>query len=110
MKRILFDQGVPAPLKQFLEGNLVDTCFERGWSDLTNGDLITKADLEYDVFLTTDKNLRYQQNLSERKVAILVLPTTRWPMLKPYGIQIAEAVTELEFGKYREWDFPESVH
>ena len=101
--RILFDQGVPVPLRAFLEGE-INTCFERGWSHLSNGDLIEKADAEFDVFVTTDKNLRYQQNLEKRSVAILVLPTTRWPNLKKFGPEIALAVSELSKGTFIEWN------
>lgn len=107
MRRILFDQGVPAPLRQFLPTNSVETCYERGWSALTNGDLIAKANAFFDVFVTTDKNLRYQQNLSDRQVAILVLPTTRWPQLKPFGSLIADAIRTIGAGHYSEWIFPE---
>lgn len=54
--RVLFDQGVPAPLRSFLADE-VDTCHERGWSDLSNGELISKAESEYDTFVTTDNAL-----------------------------------------------------
>jgi len=82
-QRVLFDQGVPIPLKKYLLSSSVDTVYEQGWSTLDNGDLILKADLEqYDCFVTTDKNLKYQQNLSARTVAIAVLPTPSWPVLK----------------------------
>ena len=57
--RILFDQGTPAPLRRHLDGHVVDTAAERGWSDLDNGDLIENAEREgYDVLITTDQNLR----------------------------------------------------
>jgi hypothetical protein len=85
----------------------VKTCFECGWSELTNGDLIAQADLNFDVFVTTDKNLRYQQNLTDRRVAIMVLPTTRWPKLKPFGGLIAEEISNLGTSHYREWVFPD---
>lgn len=101
--RILFDQGVPVPLRAFL-GDKVHTCFERGWSHLSNGALIEKADTEFDVFVTTDKNLRYQQNLEKRTVAIVVLPTTRWPILKPFGPEIARAIGRLSKGEFIEWN------
>jgi hypothetical protein len=104
--RVLFDQGVPLPLKAFLDGP-VDTCYDRRWSHLYNGELISKAEIEYDAFVTTDKNLRYQQNLKGRMVAILVLPTTRWPALKPYGSIIAEAIADLKKGDFQEWFLPD---
>lgn len=104
--RVLFDQGVPAPLRSFFADE-VDTCYERGWSHLSNGELISKAESEYDTFVPTDKNLRYQQNLKDRRIAILVLPTTRWPMLKPHGPVIASAIGALQEGDFWEWSLPE---
>ena len=63
--KILFDQGTPVPLRQYLAGHSVDTASEKGWSDLDNGDLIDLADQEgYEVFVTTDQGMRYQQNLA----------------------------------------------
>jgi predicted nuclease of predicted toxin-antitoxin system len=61
--KILFDQGTLVPLRRFLPEHTVDTAYEKGWSALTNGDLILAAETEqYDVLITTDQNLRYQQN------------------------------------------------
>ena len=68
--KILFDQGVPVPLRRFLHPHSVDTAAEHGWSQLRNGDLLNQAESQgYDLFVTTDKNLRYQQNLSAGKLA-----------------------------------------
>ena len=106
MRRVLFDQGVPLPLQEALERFEVRTCYTMGWSSLSNGDLITKAEESFDVFVTTDKNLRYQQNLANRRVAIFVLPTTRWPALQPHGLLIANAIHQLEAGGYMEWLLP----
>ena len=80
--RILFDQGVPAPLRKYLTGHHVETAYERGWATMENGKLLTAAQTAFDLFLTTDKNLRYQQNLAGRTIAIAVLPTTQWPLLE----------------------------
>ena len=81
--KILFDQGVPVPLRRFLHPHSVDTAAERGWSQLRNGDLLNQAESHgYDLFITTDKNLRYQQNLSARMIGILVLSTTSWPRIR----------------------------
>ena len=63
--RVLFDQGTPAPLRHALVGHSVETAFELGWDTLQNGALIAEAENNgFDVLLTTDKNLKYQQNLS----------------------------------------------
>jgi predicted nuclease of predicted toxin-antitoxin system len=90
--RILFDQGTPVPLRQYLSNHQVDTAFEKGWSDLKNGDLLRKAEQEdYHLLITTDKNLRYQQNLAGRQLSILVLMSTSWPRIriKIQDIQLA---------------------
>ncbi|MEO6184204.1 MAG: hypothetical protein ABIP71_14090 [Verrucomicrobiota bacterium] len=80
--KILFDQGTPAPLRHTLANHSVVTAFEQGGSDLQNGDLIRVADAgDFQVLITTDQNLKYQQNLRGRKLAILVLLTTSWPKI-----------------------------
>ncbi len=68
--RVLFDQGPPAPLRTALVGHEVETAYEQGWSTLKNGDLLLVAEEHgFDVLVTTDMNLRYQQNLSARRMA-----------------------------------------
>lgn len=82
MKRELLDQGAPVPFREHLTDLLVDTAFERGWSTLKNGELLAEAETAgYSVLVTTDKNLRYQQNLAGRRIAIVALGTTSWPQL-----------------------------
>jgi hypothetical protein len=81
--RVLFDQGTPVPLRQVLVGHDVSTAYECGWSTLKNGELLAAAETQgFDVLVTTDKNLRYQQNLASRSIAILVLGTTSWPRIR----------------------------
>ena len=83
--RILFDQGTPAPLRQHLLGHIVDTVYERGWSTLKNGALLSIAEQAgYDVLVTTDQQLRYQQNLTGRRLAIVLLLTTSWPRIQQH--------------------------
>ncbi len=75
--RVLFDQGTPVPLRQYLIEHSVTTAYEEGWSNLSNGDLLKSAeDKGYQIFVTTDRNLRYQQNLRDRQIAIVVLLST----------------------------------
>lgn len=100
--RILFDQGTPAPLRGCLDEHEVSTAFELGWSTLRNGELIERADALFDVLITTDRNLRYQQNLSGRRIAILVLWTTSWPRLRDRAGDIALAIAGLKSGDYVE--------
>lgn len=100
--RILFDQGTPVPLRHHLSGHIVSTAYEKGWSDLANGDLLAKAESQFDLMITTDQNLRYQQNLKERKLAILVLPTTNWPEIQKHVSEVASAVSGMKSGVYLE--------
>jgi len=81
--RVLFDQGTPEPLRHVLTRYEVATAYERGWSQLTNGELLDAAEKEgYGVLVTTDSNLRYQQNLERRHIAIVVLSTPSWPRIQ----------------------------
>jgi hypothetical protein len=100
--RVLFDQGVPLPLREHLRNHEVRTAYELGWSLLRNGELLIKADEQFDVLITTDRNLRSQQNLSRIKMAIFVLPTTSWPRLQRMLGEVVAAVDSLKEGEYRE--------
>ena len=100
--RVLFDQGTPVPLRGYLSGHEVVTAFEAGWSDLSNGDLLAKAEEGFDVFVTTDKQLRYQQNLTGRTIAIVVLPYASWIKLERKVEKIASAVRTTKPSSYLE--------
>jgi hypothetical protein len=91
--RVLFDQGTPAPLRHLLVGHEVSTAYERDWSRLKNGDLLSAAEAHgFEVLVTTDTQLRYQQNLRTRRIAIIVLTTTSWPRIKASAAQVVSAV------------------
>jgi predicted nuclease of predicted toxin-antitoxin system len=96
--KILFDQGTPSPLRRLLKQHDVSTAHEMGWGELDNGELLTAAESEFDVLVTTDKNLRYQQKLAGRRLAVLILPTTSWPQLQAQQDQIAAAINALRSG------------
>src|SRR5258706_12109532 len=84
--RILFDHGTPAPLRRALSGHNISTAYEMQWTKLDNGALLKAAESDFDALVTTDQNLRYQQNLTGRRIAILILPTTSWPKISgAYG-------------------------
>ena len=100
--RILFDQGTPLPLKEHLPTHLVSTTFELGWSNLKNGELLLVAEGSFDLFITTDQQIRYQQNLAGRQLAILVLLSTSWPKIRTRVSQINEAVEKIRPGEYVE--------
>jgi len=87
---ILFDNGTPAPLRHALTGHVVVEAIERGWDAISNGELIAAAEAAgFDLLLTTDKNIRYQQNLAGRKIAFVVLGNQQWPTL-PCGVMLTE--------------------
>jgi hypothetical protein len=105
--RVLFDQGTPVPLRDLLGEHNVSTAYERGWSTLKNGDLLDVAQKEgFEVLITTDRNLRYQQDLSTRSIAIVVLGTTSWPRIRRGVPAVIRAVNGAASGSYLEVPFP----
>jgi len=116
--KILFDQGTPvplrsAPLRRFLASHEVVTAFDRGWGELQNGDLLRAAEADgFAAIITTDQNLRYQQHLPSRRLAILVLLTTDWRRIRQDADSVLQAVASLSSGDYvelpiRSWPKPE---
>lgn len=91
--RVLFDQGTPEPLRKYLAGHSVRTAYEEGWSRLRNGDLLAAAEAAgFEVFVTTDKNIRYQQNLAGRRIAIVVLAKQQWPAVRAHAQRVVAAI------------------
>lgn len=106
--KLLFDQGTPVPLRNHLPNHIVETAYEKGWSNLKNGDLLTQAEADgFDALVTTDQNLRYQQNLSARKISVVVLLTTNWPRIKNHIGLVVHAIEKLHAGSYEEIPFPQ---
>ena|ERR1035437_7752339 len=104
---IIFDQATPVPIRPYLEGRTIRTAAQLGWDKLRNGDLLTAAeDAGFDLLLTTDKNIRYQQNLAGRKIAIVVLGQQQWPQLRPHVRRVVEAVNSATPGSYAEFEIP----
>ncbi|MTJ11755.1 hypothetical protein FJR11_03920 [Anabaena sp. UHCC 0187] len=101
--KILFDQGTPVPLRKYLINHSVTTAYEEGWSNLSNGDLLKAAENKgYKILVTTDQNLRYQQNLSERQIAIIVLLSTSWPKIRTQVDKICSIINTTESSDYKE--------
>jgi hypothetical protein len=103
--KILFDQGTPAPLRHALANHTVITAHEMGWDQFSNGDLLKAAEAIFDALVTTDRNLRYQQALTGRRLAILVLPTTSWPRIRQRIAEVAATVDVLNPGDFVELRF-----
>lgn len=105
--RVLFDQGTPLPIRKYLSAHQVVTAFEQGWSTLRNGELLLAAEAGgFEVLLTTDTNIKYQQNLTNRAIAIVVLGKARWPRIKPVIARVAVAVDGATPGSYSEVEIP----
>jgi hypothetical protein len=107
---ILFDQATPVPIRAYLEGHTVRTAAQQSWSTLKNGDLLNAAEQAgFNLLLTTDKNICYQQNLSARKIAIVVLGQQQWPHLRPHIQRVVEAVEAATPGSYTEVEIPKTA-
>jgi len=104
---VLFDQSTPAPLRVHLKAHTVTEARDRGWDRLVNGDLLDAAEASgFEVFLTADKNLRYQQNLAGRRIAIVVIGNAQWRVLQHYVDRVVSAVDAATPGSYAEVDVP----
>ena len=104
---ILFDHSTPAPLASYLTGHTVTKAKDRGWDRLSNGDLLAEAERAgFDVLLTADNNMRYQQNLTGRKIALVVLSTPQWPLVRLHIEKIAAALNATTPGSYVEVAIP----
>jgi hypothetical protein len=108
MKRVLLDHCVPRPFRDLLVGCAVSTANETGWAALKNGELLDAAEAAgFDVLVTTDRNIRSQQNLTGRKLAIVVLGKARWKLIKRKLTEITAAVAAATPGSYTEVDIPD---
>lgn len=105
--RVLFDQGTPVPIRHHLSGHDVNLSVDQGWDRLGNGELLVAAEKAgFDVLLTTDKNLRYQQNLKDRLIAIVVISHAQWPALSAHVQLVVDAVDAAGPGSYTEVQIP----
>ena len=105
--KILFDNGTPKPIAHGLIGHEVSFARQIGWHELGNGELIQKAeDAGYEVLLSTDKNIRYQQNLRGRTISLVILGNSQWPLVQLHLERIVAAVNACTAGSYAEVEIP----
>lgn len=105
--RILFYHSTPAPLRYALKDHVVAEAIERGWERLFNGDLLNEAEAAgFELLVTADKNMRYQQNLTGRKITILVLVNAQWPILRRHLGKVVAAVNAATPGSFIEVEIP----
>jgi hypothetical protein len=104
---ILFDHGTPRSIARWLKGHVVVEAVTRGWDRLTNGELLRVAEeTGFDLLLSTDKNIQYQQNLKGRRIAIVILGNSQRPVVHRYIDRVVEAVNAATPGSYAEVDIP----
>jgi predicted nuclease of predicted toxin-antitoxin system len=105
--KILFDNGTPRPIAQVLADHQVLRARQIGWHELRNGELLQRAEDEgFDVLVTTDRNIRYQQNLASRRIAIVVLSNAQWPNVRLRLAEIAQTISAATPGSYQEVEIP----
>lgn len=100
--RVLLDECVPRKLRRELPGHDVLTVTERGWSGVKNGRLLALAEVEFDVFLTVDQNLKFQQNLKALRIGVvlLVARNNRLRTLLPLAADLREALASIKAGDF----------
>ncbi len=106
--RILFDKNVPIGVRQFLQEHEVQTLMSMGWHpQLENGELLRAAEAAaFDVVITADQNIAYQQNLTNRRLALVVLGSNIWPIVRNHGRQITAETNAATPGSYAFIDMP----
>lgn len=105
--KVLFDQGTPAPLREYLQDYVVDTLNEKGWSEKDNGSLLDLAEQDgYEVFVTTDQHIRFQQYIRNRNIGFVVLRATAWPKVQLQVKTIVNAIAKVEPGQLIEVEIP----
>jgi hypothetical protein len=104
---VLFDHGTPKGLARALSGHTIQTAQAKGWDELSNGALLNAEEAGFELLLTTDRRIRYQQNLRVRRIALVVLTgSTRWSRVQQHADRIATAVASATPGSYSEVEIP----
>jgi len=104
--RILLDECVPWPMHKLLSGHSCSTVKGKGWGGIKNGDLLQRAEGEFDLFITSDQNIRYQQNLTGRRIAILELSTNDIGRIEAARALIEQAINDLGSNEFRQLTIP----
>jgi hypothetical protein len=104
--RILFDECVPWPLHKELPAHNCRTAQQMQWKRIKNGELLSLAEPQFDLFLTSDQNLRYQQNLQGRSIAVLELSTNKLRRLLAAAQLIRETLASMQPGEFRQLEIP----
>jgi predicted nuclease of predicted toxin-antitoxin system len=104
--KILFDECVPWPMRHLLTGHFCASVPSQGWSGIRNGDLLQRAEAEFDLFMTSDQNIRYQQNLASRSISILELSTNDLRRIQSAGVLVEEAIRNIQPAEFHHLVIP----
>src|SRR6266480_1216741 len=104
--RILLDECVPWPMHRLLSQHSVASVQAQGWSGVRNSELLRRAEAEFDLFITSDQNIRYQQNLAAQRMAILELSTNDLRRIRAAAALIEEAVEKIQPSELRQLEIP----
>jgi predicted nuclease of predicted toxin-antitoxin system len=102
--KILLDECVPWPLHRLLSDHHCTTAQKQGWGGVKNGQLLQLAEVDFDLFITSDQNLRYQQNMAARRIAILELSTNDLRRIQAMSGEFQAAVAFIQPGEFRHLD------
>ena len=104
--KILLDECVPWPMHRLLTGHECRTAQQQGWGGIKNGRLLQLAEGEFDLFITSDQNVRYQQNLAGRRIAILELSTNKLRRIEAVAVLIQATVAAIKPGEFHQLEIP----
>ncbi len=104
--KILLDESVPSPMQSLLSNHVCTTVQSKGWSGIRNGDLLQQAEAEFDLFITSDQNIRYQQNLVGRSIAILELSTNDINRIRAAATILDDAVANIQPDELKRLEIP----
>lgn len=104
--KILLDECVPWPMHKLLTGHQCRTAQQCGWGGIKNGALLKQAESEFDLFITSDQNIRYQQNLASRRIPILELSSNKLRRIQAAADLIRSTIAAIQPGEFRHLDIP----
>lgn len=106
--RILLDECVPWPMRKLLKEHTCTSVQAQGWSGIRNSDLLARAEADFDILVTADQNIVYQQNLTGRTIAILELSTNDLRRILASATLIQKAIESIDPGDFVRLELPAS--
>src|SRR5947207_15517801 len=104
--RILLDECLPVPMRDIFISHECTAVSDRGWKGIKNGELLRLAEAQFDLFITADQNIRYQQNLSGRLISIVELSTNDLRRILAAAPLLQAAIEKIKSGEFRQLEIP----